>query len=87
MKLRIAVWAVVGAFIVALWSTYFMTVHPSLHGPMLTFLYLTCPIALVRHYPMSVYVVTLTNAATYAAVCALIETVRRHFRNTHPIAH
>jgi hypothetical protein len=87
MKLRIAVWAVVGAFVVALWSAYFMTVHPSLHGLTLTLLYLTCPIALIRHYPMSVYVVLLTNAITYAAAGTLIETVRQHFKSVRPIAH
>ncbi|MFC5864215.1 hypothetical protein ACFPT7_18060 [Acidicapsa dinghuensis] len=86
MKLRIAVWAVVGAFVVTLWSAYFMAVYPSLHGLTLTLLCLTCPIALIRHYPMSVYVVLLTNAATYAAAGALIETIWRQFKSSHRIS-
>ena len=87
MKLRIAIWAVAGALVVALWSAYFMTIHPSQQGPMLTILYLTCPIALIRHYPMSFYVVLLTNAATYAATGALIETIWQHFKSSHRISH
>lgn len=87
MKLRIAIWAVVGAFVVALWSVYFMVNHTAPHGAMLTFLCLTCPIALARQHPMSVYVALLTNTVTYAMVGAIIETIRRHFRNAHPIAH
>lgn len=87
MKLRIAIWAATGALVVALWSACFMVSHPNLHGTMLTILCLTCPIALVRHYPMSVYVVLLTNAATYAMAGAVIETVLRYSRNTRPISH
>lgn len=87
MKLRIATWAVVGALVVALWSVYFMATHLSPCGPMLALLCTSCPIALVRQHPMSICVVMLTNAATYAAVGTLIEAIRRHFRTAHPLAH
>lgn len=87
MKLRIAIWAAAGAFVVVLQFIYFMTTHASLHGLMLTLVCISCPIALTRQHPMSVYFVLLTNAATYAVVGALIETILRHFRNTDSIAH
>lgn len=87
MKLRIAIWAVTGALVVALWSVYFMISHPAVHGTMLTLLCLTCPIALVRHHAMSMYFVLLTNAATYAFAGALIESVWRYFKGIRPIAH
>ena len=39
---------------------------------------LTYPIALAHRYPLSLYVVLLANAATYALVGVLLETIRRH---------
>jgi len=41
---------------------------------------LTCPITPAHHYPLSLYVVLLANAATYALVGALVETIRQHYQ-------
>ncbi|HTJ31483.1 MAG TPA: hypothetical protein VL346_13350 [Acidobacteriaceae bacterium] len=87
MKLRIATWAAAGALIVLLWTGYLMATHANPHGPVLTLLCLTCPIALVRQHPMTIYVVLLTNAATYALAGTLFESVRLYLRNTHRLAH
>jgi hypothetical protein len=46
---------------------------------------LTMPIALIRHYhfAMSVNVVFLVNAATYALVGTAGEIMRRHYKHPH----
>jgi hypothetical protein len=69
MKLRIAIWAMAGALVAALWSVYFVFYRThSQFGVPWALVDLTMPIALVRHYAMSVYFVLLVNAATYALV-------------------
>ncbi len=79
MKLRIAIWAGVGAVVVLLWSFYFFTTSPTPHGMLWWVLVdLTCPIALARHYALSFHFVLLMNAATYALVGTAVETMRRH---------
>jgi len=37
---------------------------------------ITCPTAIVRNHPLSIYVVLLANAATYALVGLGVESVR-----------
>ena len=71
MKLRIAIWASVGALVVVFWSLYFSALHPA--PPPWTLMSLTCPVALARHYVLSVYTVLLVNAGTYALVGAVAE--------------
>jgi hypothetical protein len=81
MKLRIAIWAGVGALVVVLWNSYITATSPTpLFGAMWTLTYLTCPIALARHYALSFYFVLLMNAATYALVGTIVEVMRRHFK-------
>ena len=41
---------------------------------------LTCPIALAHRYPLSLNVALLANAATYALVGVLAETIRQHYQ-------
>jgi hypothetical protein len=65
MKCRIAIWATLGALVVVGWSLY---------------IYAISPIALARRYPLSFYFVLLANAATYALVGVLVETIRRHYQ-------
>jgi len=78
MKLRIAIWAGMGALVVVLWTLY-IAGAPTPPAVMWTLAYLTCPIALARHYALSFYFVLLANAATYALACTIVETIRRHF--------
>jgi hypothetical protein len=76
MKLRIAIWASVGALVVVLWSVY-ISGTPTAPVPW-TIVYLTCPIAVARHYALSFYLVLLVNAGTYALVGRVVEIMRRH---------
>ena len=95
MKFRIAIWASVGALVVALWTLYISATSPAPLGAAWTFplkaylppfaslrgvAYLTCPIALIHHYALSFYVVLLVNAATYALVGTVVETMRGHYK-------
>jgi hypothetical protein len=87
MKLRIALWAAAGALVVVFWSLYISATKPTPLGSMSALLDLTCPIALARHYPMSIYFVLLANAATYALIGAAVEFTRRQYKRTSLIAH
>jgi len=79
MKLRIAIWTSVGALVVVFWTLYIAT-FPTPLGIVRTLAYLTCPIALAQHYALSFYFVLLVNAATYALVGTVVETMRRHYK-------
>jgi hypothetical protein len=80
MKLRVAIWAGVGALVVVLWTLYISATHHSALGIVQTVVYLTCPIALAGHLRLSFYFVLLVNAATYALVGMLVETTWRQYR-------
>ena len=45
---------------------------------------ITCPIALLSSYPLSLYSVLFANAATYALVGTIVETLRRTGNQNHP---
>ena len=74
MKLRIAIWTGVGALVAVLWAVY-ISGTPTATIPW-TLVYLTCPIALARHYALSFYFVLLVNAATYALAGRIVEIMR-----------
>ena len=80
MKLRIAIWTSVGALVVVFWTLYISATFPTPLGIVRTLAYLTCPIALAQHYALSFYFVLLVNAATYALVGTVVETMRRHYK-------
>jgi hypothetical protein len=80
MKLRIAIWTGVGALVVVLWTTYIFATAPTPLGNVWTLTYLTCPIALAHHYALSFYFVLFINAATYALVGTVVETIRQHYK-------
>jgi hypothetical protein len=87
MKRRIAIWASVGALVVICWTLYVTATFSnplSATGTVSTLVYLICPIALAHQYPLSFYLVLLVNAATYALVGLIVETIRRHYQ-TRPI--
>ena len=87
MKRRIAIWATTGALVVLAWTLYISAISPTqlTAKAMVWALCLTCPIALARRYPLSLYFVLLANAATYALVGVVAETIRRHYQ-THPLS-
>ena len=76
MKLRIAIWAAAGALVVLMWSLYFMAMRPIPVGTSLALLDLTCPVALFRSRPLTIYFVLAMNAATYALAGMIVETIR-----------
>lgn len=80
MKLRIAIWAGVGALVVILWTLYISATSATLHGIAWVLACLTCPIVLAGHYPLSFYFVLLVNAVTYALAGAVVEIIRRTYR-------
>lgn len=76
MKYRMAMWAAAGFLVASGWGIYFLEVskdHPI--EPMVsTFVRLTCPVAII-HYPVSLYSSLVANAATYALLGLLVETL------------
>ncbi|HEV2521563.1 MAG TPA: hypothetical protein VGT24_04205 [Candidatus Acidoferrales bacterium] len=80
MKLRVAIWSGVGALVVVFWTLYISAASPTPLGIVWTLACLTCPIALARHYTLSFYLVLFMNAATYALVGLVVETMRRHYK-------
>jgi hypothetical protein len=81
MKVRIALWTGVGALVVVLWTLYISATSPTPLGNLWTLAYLTCPIALARHYALGFYFVVLVNAATYALIGTVVETMRRYYKS------
>jgi hypothetical protein len=69
---------------VGLWSIYFLVDSRAPRGLVAILLDLNCPIALARQHPLSIYIVLLANALTYALVGLVIETMRRPERRPLP---
>ena len=80
MRLRISIWAAVGALVAVFWALWISGTHSTTHGITWALICLTCPVALFGRYPLSLYVVLLANAVTYALAGFLVETIRRHRR-------
>jgi hypothetical protein len=81
MKRRIGMWAIVGFLLAGCWAFYALAVTPPALTSIMTLVRLTCPIALFSSYPLSLYLVLVANAATYALVGLLVETLRQRL---HP---
>jgi hypothetical protein len=86
IKLRIAVWAGVGALVVVLWTLYISATSTTPLGIVRSLAYLTCPISLARRYALGFHFVLLMNAATYALVGTVVETMRRHYKQSRSIS-
>jgi|HubBroStandDraft_1064217.scaffolds.fasta_scaffold06085_10 hypothetical protein len=84
MKGRVAVWSGVGALVVVFWMLYFKMTFATPHGIAWALICLTCPISMLRRYPMSFYVVLLVNAGTYALMGLVVETMRGRYRHPEP---
>jgi hypothetical protein len=81
MKIRIVIWASVGALVVIFWTLYIAAISPdslTAAGVLSILADLTCPISLLGHHALSFGLVLLGNAATYALVGAVVEAIRRH---------
>jgi hypothetical protein len=84
MKLRIAIWAGIGAFVALLWTLYMSEVTATPNGITRALIHLTCPVSLFGHYPISFYLVLLVNAATYALAGTVVEIMRVQGRRRPP---
>lgn len=79
-------WAGAGFFIAGFWALYALAgTHPALASddPMMTLVRLTCPIAFFSAYPIGVFSVLIANAATYALVGLVVETLRRQLKHVN----
>ncbi|MGB7434302.1 MAG: hypothetical protein WBR26_22105 [Candidatus Acidiferrum sp.] len=84
MKYRIAIWAVAGFVVAGCWAVYALLSGPpalSSADPLLPLVRLTCPIALFSFYPLSVYFVLAANAATYALLGMVVQTLRHRLQH------
>jgi hypothetical protein len=80
MKYRTAMWAIVGFLLAGFWAVYGLASTPAAFtsaDPMMPLVRFTCPIALLSFYPIRLYWVPLANAATYALVGLMVETLRQ----------
>lgn len=78
MKLRLAIWTGVGALVAIFWTLCIPATSPTPFVRALV--YLSCPIALAGHHAISFHVALLANAATYALVGLVVETMRQHYK-------
>jgi hypothetical protein len=77
MTNRIGIWASAGVIVAAGWALYAFVARPmTFADPVMILVQLTCPIAILRAYPLRLEWVLLANAATYALVGLLVETLR-----------
>lgn len=81
MKNRIAIWATVGFLVAGGWAVYFALANKDNPiNPIVNALTrVTCPVGMASmylHFPISVYWVLVVNAATYALVGLIVETLR-----------
>ena len=86
MKNRIAIWAGAGFLVAACWALYFAM--RSKDNPIEPIVYtlgvITQPVVLIGshfHFGMSFYLVILANAATYALVGLIVETLRHRLHH------
>ena len=83
MKYQIGMWSSAGFLVAGCWALYFL--WASKENPIDPIVYsfagLTCPIACLRSYPLSVYLVLVANAATYAFVGLIVEAMRRQLKH------
>jgi hypothetical protein len=83
VKYRIAMWASAGLLVAGCWNLYVLATFPiqMTSEPIVwTLVRLTCPILFASfyfHFPVSIYWVLLANAATYALVGLIVESLRQ----------
>ena len=85
---RIAVWASAGLFVSVGWSLYFASTNKALPIEPIVYILarLTQPTAAVALYlkparQLGLTWVVVANAATFALIGLVVETIRRHYRS------
>jgi hypothetical protein len=76
-------WAMAGFLVAGGWALYALAAKPpamTSADPIMILVRLTCPIALLSFYPLRLYWVLLANAATYALVGLIVETIRQRLK-------
>ncbi len=86
MKYRIAMWASAGLIVAGCWGVYFA--RASKYNPIepivKTLVRLTCPVAIAgQYFPISLYWSLVANAATFALIGLIVETLRRQLRHSN----
>jgi hypothetical protein len=84
VKYRIAIWASAGFLVAGSWALFAFATFPSTNERMRdvwTLVCLTCPVAIVRHYPISLYEVLAANAVTYALIGLIVETLQHQLHH------
>ena len=83
MKQRILIWASVGFLVACCWIIYTFVTPPdslgaSLRTPIVeTLAFTSCPISIAgRYFPLRFWWIPPINAATYAAIGLIVETLR-----------
>jgi hypothetical protein len=83
MKYRIAMWAGAGLLVAGFWAVYLLVAAPipmTPAEPQWNLVRLTCPVMFAGfyfHFPVSIYWFFFANAATYALIGAVGETLRQ----------
>jgi len=80
MKYRIVMWATAGFLVAGYWAVYAFATMPTIlfaQPEIMIVVRLTCPIAILSQYPISLSSVLLANAATYAFIGLIVEMSRR----------
>ena len=85
MRNRIAMWAGAGFTVAAFWVLYAFATRPNTMQGLRLLAGITCPITLASHHPIGLSWVLIANAATYALVGLIVETLRKN--RTHPRTH
>jgi hypothetical protein len=87
VKYRIAMWASAGFLVAGCWNLYVLAMAPiqipSAEPIVWTLVRLTCPVVFASfyfHFGLYFYWVLFANAATYAWVGLIVETLRLQFR-------
>ncbi len=83
MQYRIAGWASAGLLVAGCWALYIFTTTPpamTSADPVVRLVEFTCPVVFASihfHFALGLYWSLLANAATYALVGLIVETLRR----------
>lgn len=85
MRYRIAMWAIAGFLVAGGWALYAIATFPYTNERMReawALISVTCPIAVAgMHYPISLYWALIANAATYALLGLIVETLRHRLNH------
>jgi hypothetical protein len=92
MKRRIGGWAIAGFLVAGFWALYALATAMTPADRIVPLVQLTCPITLLSSYSLSLYLVLLANAATYALAGLIVEILRQRVnhatsRKTQPSPH